>query len=93
MDRNQVDFNLRDTFDALNNGTSTILTNGDKQLLIRTERQQRDMLNEMTIRDANLTDERLAREFKRLTLAREAVAKTRAHLKRIVGNTDTGEEF
>lgn len=62
-----------------------ILTDADKALLPLTDEQRVAVLEELTIKEARETNERLNREIKRLDSMKHGLIDARSHLTRIVG--------
>lgn len=65
-----------------------ILTADDKALLPLTDAQRVSVLEDLTIREARETTERLNREIKRLDSMKHGLIDARSHLVRIVGKSD-----
>lgn len=65
-----------------------ILTPADKALLPLTDTQRVPVLEEMTIKEARETTERLSREIKRIDSMKHGLIDARSHLSRIVGKSD-----
>ncbi|WNN95054.1 hypothetical protein SEA_MAGRITTE_77 [Microbacterium phage Magritte] len=65
-----------------------ILTAADKALLPLTDTQRVPVLEEMTIKEARETNERINREIKRLDSMKHGLIDARSHLVRIVGKSD-----
>ena len=65
-----------------------ILTAADKALLPLTDVQRVPVLEELTIKEARETTDRLSREIKRLESMKHGLIDARSHLVRIVGKSD-----